>query len=170
MDGRESCIIPDNVSFETAAPLACAGCTVFRGILQAELKKGETVALVGAGGGLGHLGVQFAKALGLVVVGIDARDEGLVLAKESGADVLIDARREKEKVVEQVKNVTNGMGVDATLTLSDSEGAAALACAVTKMHGTMIQIAQVLHYQFCQETKALPTNFSTAARGLRTLP
>ena len=72
VDGRESCVIPDKVSFETAAPLACAGCTVFRGILQTNLKKGETVVLVGAGGGLGHLGCQFAKALGLVVVGIDA--------------------------------------------------------------------------------------------------
>lgn len=169
VDGRESCIIPDDVSFETAAPLACAGCTVFRGILQAELKKGETIALVGAGGGLGHLGCQFAKALGLIVVGIDARDEGLALAKASGADVLIDARQEKEKVVEQVKDVTNGMGVDATLTLSDSEGAAALACAVTKMHGTMIQIAQVFYYQFCKETKALLTKFWTAARGLSPL-
>ncbi len=62
VDGRESSKIPDEVSFETAAPLACAGCTIWRGILQTELKKGETVAIVGAGGGLGHLGCQFAKA------------------------------------------------------------------------------------------------------------
>ena len=142
-DSRESCIIPDQVSFETAAPLACAGCTVFRSILQTKLKKGETIALVGAGGGLGHLGCQFAKAMGLIVVGIDARDEGLALAKRSGADVIIDARREKATVVQQVKDVTNGMGVDASVNLSDAPNAAALACAITKMHGTMIQIAQV---------------------------
>lgn len=142
-DGRESCVLPDKVSFETAAPLACAGCTVWRGVLQADLKKGESIALVGAGGGLGHLGCQFAKALGLVVVAIDARDEGLALAKKNGADVVVDARQEKEKVVEEVMKVTNGMGVDATVNMSDAEGAAALACAVTKMHGTMIQIAQV---------------------------
>ncbi len=41
VDGRESSKIPDDVSFETAAPLACAGCTVWRGVLQTELKKGE---------------------------------------------------------------------------------------------------------------------------------
>lgn len=143
VDGRESCVLPDKVFFETAAPLACAGCTVFRGVLQTELTKGETVALVGAGGGLGHLGCQFAIALGLVVVGIDARDEGLELAKDSGADILIDARQKKGKIVEEVMKVTNGMGADATINVSDADGAAALACAVTKMHGTMIQIAQV---------------------------
>ena len=143
VDGRESCRIPDKVSFETAAPLACAGVTIFRGLLQTELVKGETVALMGAGGGLGHLGCQFAKAMGFVVVGVDARDEGIALAEESGADVVIDARQGKEKVVEEVKKVTNGKGVDATVNISDAEEAAALSCAITKMHGNMIQIAQV---------------------------
>lgn len=59
---------------------------------RAGLKSGESVALVGGGGGLRHLGVQFAKALGLKVIAIDARDEGLSLAKECGADFVIDAR------------------------------------------------------------------------------
>ena len=142
-DSRESCILPDAVSFETAAPLACAGCTIWRGVLQTELKKGETVGIVGAGGGLGHLGCQFAKALGLIVVGMDAREEGLQLAKNCGADIVVDARKEKEEVVKEVQKVTNGMGVDASITVSDHPSAAALACAITKRHGTMIQIAQV---------------------------
>lgn len=142
-DGKESCLIPENVNFETAAPLACAGCTVFRAVLQTELKVGETIGFVGAGGGLGHLGVQFAKAMGLIVIGIDARDEGLKLAKENGADVVVDARLGIEKVVEEVQRVTNGYGVDSSVTISDADDAAALACAVTKMHGSMIQVAQV---------------------------
>ena len=79
------------------------------------------------------MGCQFAKALGLMVVGIDARDEGLVLARASGADVVVDARQEKEKVVSEVMKVTNGMGADATVNVSDNGQAAALACAVTKM-------------------------------------
>lgn len=169
VDGRESCVIPEKVSFETAAPLACAGCTVFRGILQTELKKGETVALVGAGGGLGHLGCQFAKVMGLVVVGIDARDEGMALAKESGADVVVDARQEKEKVVEEVKKVTNGMGVDATVNVSDAENAAALSCAITKMHGTVIQIAQVSPFTVLK-TSDICLTFGTANQCLCPLP
>lgn len=125
-DARESAVLPDNLSFETAAPLACAGATVYRAILQTGLIQGETVGLVGAGGGLGHLGCQFAKAMGLVLVGLDARDEGLDLARKSGADVVIDARKDKSQVVQEVQKVTNGHGVDSTVNLSDHETAAGL--------------------------------------------
>ena len=142
VDGRESVKLPDKVDFETAAPLACAGVTVWRGVLQAGLNKGETICIVGAGGGLGHLGVQFARALGLVVVGVEARGEGLELAKRCGADVVVDARKPKEEVIKSVQKVTQGAGADATVNVSDDESAAGLACAVTKMHGTMVQIAQ----------------------------
>lgn len=142
IDARNAARLPDKVSFETAAPLACAGSTVWRGVLQADLKKGEWLCLVGSGGGLGHLGIQFAKALGLMVIGIDARDEGIALSKETGADVVIDARDGKDKVVEQVQKITGGAGADSTVCLSDAKSAAGLACAVTKMHGTMVQIAQ----------------------------
>lgn len=146
VDARESSKIPEKVSYETAAPMACAGITIWGGLVRAGLKAGETVALVGAGGGLGHLGCQFARAMGLQIVGIDARDEGLELARNSGAHVVIDARKGKEKTIEEVKKVTNGNGVDSAITLSDAPDAAALACAVTKMHGTMIQIAQVRQF------------------------
>lgn len=64
-------------------------------------------------------------------------------ARDSGADVIINARQEKRKVIDEVLKVTHGMGADATVNVSDNGQAAALACAVTKMHGTMVQIAQV---------------------------
>ena len=87
--------------------------------------------------------MQFAKALGLNVVGIDARDEGIELTKSGGADVIVDARIGHEKVVEEVRKVTNGEGVTATMNVSDNEKAMATSCATTKMHGSVIQIAQV---------------------------
>lgn len=79
--------------------------------------------------------------MGLQVVGIDARDPGLDLARSSGADVVIDARIGKEKVVEEVKKVTGQKGVDSALTISDAPDAAALACAITKVghSGTALQ-------------------------------
>lgn len=143
IDSRTAAVLPDKVSFETAAPLACAGCTIYRGVVLSGVKKGEWLAMTGSGGGLGHLGVQFAKALGLNVVGIDARDEGLELTKKGGADVVIDARKGHEEVVKQVHAVTNGEGVTCTLNVSDAKDAMKTACAITKMHGTVIQIAQV---------------------------
>ncbi|KAI9717336.1 MAG: hypothetical protein M1812_004863 [Candelaria pacifica] len=142
VDARESMLLPDRLGFESAVPLACAGITVWRGVLQSGLKAGETLCIVGSGGGLGHLGIQFAKALGLRVIAIDARDEGLGLSRNCGADSVLDARLGKEKVVEEVKKVTNGGCADATVNVSDAKEAAALACAVTKVHGLMIQIAQ----------------------------
>ncbi|TVY57065.1 alcohol dehydrogenase, partial [Lachnellula cervina] len=145
VDGRECCLLPDNVSFQSAAPLACAGITIWGGIARAQragLKAGEAIAIVGGGGGLGHLGVQFAKALGFHVIAIDARSEGLRLAQESGADATIDARKGKEMVVEEVKQITGGQGAEVTLNVSDHETAAALGAAITKMHGLLVQIAQ----------------------------
>ena len=157
-DARESVKVPEKVGFEYAAPMACAGSTVYRAVLQAGVKgrtgkegtgEEETLGIVGAGGGLGHLGIQFAKAMKIRVVALDARDEALALAKESGADVVVDARRPKEEVVKQVQDATTGSkGVDATINLSEHEYAAALSCAITKMHGTMVQIAQVCLYMY----------------------
>lgn len=143
VDARWAAKLPDKVSFETAAPMACAGCTVNRGVILAGLKKGEWLGIVGSRGGLGHLGVQFAKALGLKVVGVDARDEGLELTKKRGADVVIDARQGDEAVVQEVHKVTDGKGVAATVNVSDADTAAAMSCKITRMHGTMVQVAQV---------------------------
>jgi alcohol dehydrogenase, propanol-preferring len=142
VDCRSTTPLPDEISFLSAAPLACAGRTIWRGILQTGLNAGECVSIVGSGGGLGHLGIQFAKALGLSVVGIEARDEGLELSKENGADLVVDARKGKENVVKEVHSITDGQGVDASVCISDHPDATAIACAVTKMHGTMVQIAQ----------------------------
>ncbi|MCJ1397076.1 hypothetical protein MMC11_000268 [Xylographa trunciseda] len=141
-DARESNRLPDGVSFELAAPLACAGRTIFRGVKQARLEKGQWLGLVGSGGGLGHLGIQFAKALGLKVVGVDARDEGLALSYEYGADMVVDVRKGKEAAVKEVMRATDGLGCHATVNISDAAAAAEIACAITMMHGRMIQIAQ----------------------------
>ncbi len=142
VDSRSSCHIPDKVSFTSAAPLACAGCTIYRSIIVSEAKEGEWLAIVGAGGGLGHLGIQFAKAKGINVVAIDARDEALELCKKAGAMHVFDARQGKEKLVKGVQALTDGLGVHAAINVSEHETAATTACAVTRMHGTMVQVAQ----------------------------
>ena len=84
-DSRFTYLIPDNLSSEAAAPLLCAGATVFSPLSQAGLKEGAKVAILGVGG-LGHLAIQFAKALKYHVTAIsgskDKKDEAL----QFGAD------------------------------------------------------------------------------------
>lgn len=111
VDSRTSTPIPDEVTLESAAPLACAGRTIWNGVLAANLKSGEWIALVGSGGGLGHLGIQFARALGLNVVGVDARDEGFAMSKENGAHVVVDARKGKDSVVAEVQKVRSSLSI-----------------------------------------------------------
>lgn len=142
-DSRNSCILLNSIDFVSAAPLACAGITVWRGLLEAKLSKGQTLGIVGSGGGLSHLLIAFAKAHGLKVVGVDARDEGLQLLREAGADTVLDAREGIETVVKKIQNVTGGIGAAATINLSEAKCAAGLACSMTAKHSHMIQIAQV---------------------------
>ncbi|RLL94965.1 hypothetical protein CFD26_101989 [Aspergillus turcosus] len=140
VDAKQACRIPDEMSFLTAAPLACAGITIWRAILQTHLKAGQWLGIVGSGGGLGHLGIQFAKAKGLKVIGTDAREDGLALSREVGADLVLDARMGKEEVVRRVLTATGGKGVDAAITTSDAKAAVATACGMTRRHGTMVYV------------------------------
>lgn len=71
----------------------CAGLTVYRGILDSNTRSGGWFSVVGIGG-LGHLAIQFAKAMGLRVIAVDISDEKLDLAKKLGADVVINSLKE----------------------------------------------------------------------------
>ncbi|KAF4119586.1 alcohol dehydrogenase, propanol-preferring [Geosmithia morbida] len=80
-DSRVVSKIPESISFAEAAPLFCAGATVYGALLRADPEPGQWLAIVGVGG-LGHLGIQYAKAMGLKVVAIDNRREGIDTALE----------------------------------------------------------------------------------------
>ncbi|MEM1064348.1 MAG: alcohol dehydrogenase AdhP [Pseudomonadota bacterium] len=82
--------LPDAVDFGPAAPVLCAGVTVYKGLKELEAKPGDWVAISGIGG-LGHMAVQYASAMGLNVVAVDIRDEKLSLAKSLGAKLTINA-------------------------------------------------------------------------------
>jgi 2-desacetyl-2-hydroxyethyl bacteriochlorophyllide A dehydrogenase len=103
--------IPDGVAFEEAAILSDAVCTSFHALRsKAKIKIGEDVAIMGVGG-LGIHAVQIAKAAGARVIGIDIAPRKLEFAKKHGADETIDAQ--KEGLVERVRSITGGKGVDA---------------------------------------------------------
>ncbi|HEY9026791.1 MAG TPA: zinc-dependent alcohol dehydrogenase [Burkholderiaceae bacterium] len=82
--------LPPAVPFAEIAPILCAGVTVYKGLKVLECKPGDWVAISGIGG-LGHLAVQYAKAMGLHVIAVDIDRPKLDLAKGLGADMVIDA-------------------------------------------------------------------------------
>jgi alcohol dehydrogenase, propanol-preferring len=83
--------VPAGLSSIEAAPLICAGLTTYKGLKQTEAKPGEWVAISGVGG-LGHLAIQYAKAMGLLVCAVDIDDEKLAHAKRLGADLVFNAK------------------------------------------------------------------------------
>lgn len=84
---------PAGINFTEMAPIICAGVTVYKGLKETEVKPGEWVAISGVGG-LGHLAVQYAKAMGMHVAAIDVADDKLNLAKELGAELVVNATRQ----------------------------------------------------------------------------
>jgi propanol-preferring alcohol dehydrogenase len=83
--------LPDGLDFVEAAPILCAGVTTYKGIKETDTKPGEWVVISGVGG-LGHLAVQYAKAMGLHVAAVDVADDKLALARELGAELTVNAR------------------------------------------------------------------------------
>ena len=88
-EARGIASIPDELSSVEAAPLLCAGITTYNALRNAGLRGGDLVAVQGIGG-LGHLGIQFARHMGFRTVAIGRRQEKENLAKDLGAHVYID--------------------------------------------------------------------------------
>jgi propanol-preferring alcohol dehydrogenase len=82
--------VPDAVSSLDAAPLSCAGVTTYKAIKVAGVAPAETVAVFGIGG-LGHLALQYARIAGGFVIAVDVQDDKLAMARELGADEVVNA-------------------------------------------------------------------------------
>ena len=125
-------LIPDGLAFGPASPVLCAGVTVYKGLKETEVKPGQWVAISGIGG-LGHMAVQFAKAMGMHVVAVDIADDKLALAKRLGADEVINAA-----TTDPATEVTKQLGgVHGALVTAVSTKAFAQATGMLRRHGTM---------------------------------
>jgi propanol-preferring alcohol dehydrogenase len=82
--------LPAQVGFEEIAPILCAGVTVYKGIRMTDTRPGQWIAISGIGG-LGHVAVQYAIAMGLHVVAVDIAEDKLALARELGATLTVNA-------------------------------------------------------------------------------
>ncbi|GMB90491.1 Cinnamyl-alcohol dehydrogenase ELI3-2 Cad [Helicobacter ailurogastricus] len=110
-------VLKKDTNFLSIAPILCAGVTVYKGLKMTDTKPGQWVTITGIGG-LGHLAVQYAKAMGLNVAAVDVSDEKLELAKECGASVVANAKELGEqgtidKIVKETDGGTHGVLVTA---------------------------------------------------------
>ena len=123
--------LPDEVGFAAGAPILCAGVTVYKGLKETEAKPGQTVAIVGIGG-LGHLAVQYAKAMGLHVIAVDISDDKLALATRSGADQVYNAA-----TTDAAAEIGAAGGVEGVLVTAVSPDSFAQGVAMLARGGTM---------------------------------
>ncbi len=102
--------LPDSISFDTAAAMMLQGMTVQYLLRQTyPLKGGETILLHAAAGGIGLIACQWARALGVTVIGTVSTDEKAALATAAGCTHVINYKT--ENFVERVKELTGGKGV-----------------------------------------------------------
>lgn len=123
--------VPETLNAQDAAPLFCAGVTVYRALRNAGTAAGQRVAVFGVGG-LGHLAVQIARALGAEVIGIDVSKDKLDLATELGAASTVDANDR-----EGLKAVAKAGGVHVAVVTSAAKAAFDSAMVVLRPTGTL---------------------------------
>ncbi|KAL3455017.1 chaperonin 10-like protein [Aspergillus heterothallicus] len=162
VDSRQVAPIPRGMTAVDTAPLMCAGLTIWNALGQAGVGlvkgggEGKVVAISGAGGGLGHLGVQFAVKLGCRVVAIDASEAALALVQrvvESLGELgkqrvtVVDARKQAADAVrravcgEPEPALEGEKGVDGLLVLPEAQQALEYGMKLLRDHGTCVTVS-----------------------------
>lgn len=150
--------IPDALDSEKAAPLLCAGITVYGAIKKTGLKKGEWIVIMGAGGGLGHLGVQIARQLGYRVIAVTSGEKKKKLCLDLGAEVFLDYKTDDVEI--HIKGLTNGYGAHAVVCATGTEKAYSQAVNLVRIMGTIVCVGLTL-------SQLSVSPFQVAIRGLK---
>ena len=133
VDTRYAPVIPEGSDPMEVGPLLCAGVTVYKGLKQTEVRPGQWVVISGIGG-LGHIAVQYAVAMGMRVVAVDVTDDKLKLAELHGAEVTVNANVADPSVEIQEK-IGGAHGVLVTAVHPQAFGQA---IAMTRRGGTIV--------------------------------
>jgi alcohol dehydrogenase, propanol-preferring len=126
--------IPDSLSSVEAAPLFCAGVTVYRALKHAKIQAGQRLAVFGVGG-LGHLAVQIGVGLGAIVTAVDVSDEKLAHAKSLGASVALNST-----TINVVKELRRAGGAHVALVASAAKAAYDTAFPCIRPTGTLLVV------------------------------
>ncbi|RDB27834.1 Alcohol dehydrogenase 1 [Hypsizygus marmoreus] len=131
--------IPEGFDSNEAASILCAGVTVYRALKYSQTNPGDWVVLPGAGGGLGHLAVQYAKYIGLRVIAIDTGEEKKKLCLKLGADVWIDFKESKD-IVADINAATDGLGAHSAIVTAASSSGYQQAIEYLRPGGTLMAV------------------------------
>ena len=127
--------VPDSVDSLDAAPLSCAGVTVYKAVKSSEVGPSQLCAIFGVGG-LGHLAVQYAKIQGATVVAVDLEDDKLEMAKDLGADYVVNAAEQ-----DPATEIQKLGGADAAIALAVSHKPFEQAFDSLARGGTLMMVA-----------------------------
>ncbi|MEV7175678.1 alcohol dehydrogenase AdhP [Kitasatospora sp. NPDC093679] len=127
--------VPDGIDPLDAAPLTCAGVTTYKALKVSGARPGTRVLVSGIGG-LGHLALQYARIFGAETVAVDVTDDKLALARELGADHVIDAR-----IQDVAAEVHKLGGADAAIALAVSNDSFHAAYGALRRGGTLVLVA-----------------------------
>ena len=121
--------------------MLCAGITVYKGLKESGARPGQTVAIVGAGGGLGSLAQQYAQAMGLRTIAIDTGDEKKKMCTEQlGSYAFVDFAK-SQNVVKDVQAATeDGLGPHAVILVAVNEKPFQQAAEYVRPRGTVVCI------------------------------
>ena len=125
--------LPDRADFGALAPILCAGVTTYKAIKETEARPGEWIVISGVGG-LGHVAIQYAKAMGLHVAAVDLSSEKLALARALGAEIAVNGRL--AGAVDEVLKGTGG-GAHGVLVTAVSVPAFGQAIRMVRRKGTV---------------------------------
>jgi propanol-preferring alcohol dehydrogenase len=125
---------------DQVAPVLCAGITVYKGLKESGIRPGQTVAIVGAGGGLGALACQYAKAMGLNIIAIDAGDDKKTMTAALGARSFVDFSTSKDIVADVKAATDDGLGPHAVLLVAVSEKPFQQAADYVRSRGVVVMI------------------------------
>ncbi|MFE7531987.1 alcohol dehydrogenase AdhP [Kitasatospora sp. NPDC057542] len=127
--------VPDGIDPMDAAPLSCAGVTTYKALKVSGARPGTRVLISGIGG-LGHLALQYARICGAETIAVDVTDDKLALARDLGADHVIDART--QDVATEVQALG---GAHAAIALAVSNTSFQAAYGALRRGGTLVLVA-----------------------------
>lgn len=133
VDATYAALLPKDVNVAEVAPVLCAGVTVYKGLKVTNVRPGQWVVISGIGG-LGHIAVQYAVAMGMRVAAVDISEEKLALARSHGAEVTVNAMNEDP--VAAIQKATGGS--HGVLVTAVHPAAFGQAIGMTRRGGTIV--------------------------------